>query len=103
VGVGVLLVSGVTGSREQVGLGGKRRIERTDLFGLFFLLYWTEHPFRYGRAADAELNGCVQDGGSEDCVRIPLSRPRTGSMSVHRRGGSGSTEVVMRAGVDKNE
>jgi len=102
VGVGGLLASGVTGGRKRVGLEGKRRTERTDLFRLFFLitfLYWTEHPLCHGLVVDTELNGCVQDGCSEDCVRIPLSRPRTRSRSVHRRG---STKVVKSTGVSKN-
>ena len=105
MGVEGLLVSGAAGGWERVGLEGKRRRERTDLVKLFFLiafLYRTEHPFCHGLVVDTELNGSVQDGGSEDCVRIPLSRPRTGPVSVHGRGRGGSTEVVKSTGVGKN-
>ena len=103
MGVGGLLVSRVTGGRKRVW---KRRTERTDLFRLFVLitfLDWAEHPFCHGLVTDTELNGCVQDGGSEDCVRVSLSRPRTGSVSVHRRGRRESTEVAKPTGVGKNE
>lgn len=81
-----LLVSVVTGVAN--GLDWKRREEegKTNLFRLFFFIAFldgAEHPLCHGLVADAKLNGGVQDGGPEDRVRIPFSRPRTRSVSVH--------------------
>ena len=53
---------------------------------LVTLLQGTEHPFCHGLVADAELEGSVQDGGSENGVGISLPRSRAELVGVHRWG-----------------
>lgn len=93
----VLSVPVVATVDEDVELGGKGRRKGTDLFEdiIFFVafLYRTEHPFCHGLVADAEFDGSVQDGSSENGVGVPSLGPRTGRMSVHDRRGRGYAEV----------
>ena len=61
----------VAGGREWVRIEERRRRGKADLLGLFLLVaffYGAEHPLCHGLVADAEFEGGVQDGGSEDGV-----------------------------------
>jgi hypothetical protein len=74
-------------------------VKRTDLLRLLFfvaLFHRAKHPFCHGLVADTEFDGGVQDGGSEDGVRVSPSRSRTWSVSTVSVHGKGGAETVPR-------